>query len=155
MDIFGGNRTIAMLGVLAALSLGTGCGNDAAPASGQPDSGAAGTSRSTVAPVQPADPATSPDASAPRPERGVFGRITAAGRPVVRAMVQPAPGPGNAAPEREVFALSTADGSYGIGLSPGAWDITISADGYQPVVLHVTVPSHGTVQANVRLDRTR
>lgn len=82
---------------------------------------------------------------------GIVGFVTAADQPVVGAMVQPAPGPGNPAPEREVFAQSAADGSYALGLLPGEWEITISADGYHPQVRRVVIPPKGTVELDISL----
>lgn len=131
--------------ILATLMVSAGCG-DSNGASSSPD-----VQNSTISPTT-APPATQTNSSAPHPAHGVVGTITSAdGQPVSGAMVQPAPGPGNDAPEREVFARSAADGTYGIDLSPGDWELTISADGYQPAVVHVTVPETGTVQANVEL----
>jgi hypothetical protein len=66
-------------------------------------------------------------------------------------MVQPTPGPGSPAPEREVFATTAADGSYGIALVPGAWDLTISANGHASAILHVIVPRNGAVSGDATL----
>lgn len=148
-------RAPLLLSLLGALSLSSGCAvpaSESAAPVGQP--GSAGATPSTVTPEPPAEPATSTDGSAPRPDQGVFGRITDAGNPVPGAMVQPAPGPGNPAPEREVFGVSAADGTYGLGLTPGAWDITIYADGYDPVVRTVNVPPQGVIQADATLRPT-
>lgn len=114
-------------------------------------SGSEGTSGSTVEPLPPVAPATDPYETVPAPDTGVYGWITDGGRSVPGAMVQPAPGPGHTAPEREVFATSAPDGSYAVGLTPGAWVITISADGYRPVELDVTVPAQAAVQADATL----
>lgn len=137
---------------LVALVTVVGCGERGAETMTEPGSSPEG--RSTIAPDPPPSGPAQQASSAPRPDQGVFGSINGAdGQPVQGAMVQPSPGPGNSAAEREVFATSAADGSYGIGLTPGVWDLTISADGYQPVVLQVTVPEGGTAEADVRLDR--
>jgi len=111
------------------------------------------TSTGTVSPEPVPSASTSPPLTTPVvTEPGIEGRVTADGSPVPGAMIQPAPGPGNPAPEREVFALSAADGTFALGLTPGLWEITISADAYQPQVLEVTVPDGETVHADVALE---
>lgn len=145
-------RPIAALAIGAVLTLG-GCASEPL-GSADPvgDTASVSVSVSTITPMLPEDATTAAEGTGTPVEDGVFGRITAAGMPVAGAMVQPAPGPGNPAPDREVFAVSAADGSYGIGLAPGVWDITIAADGYQPVVLQVSVPDAGAIEADAVLD---
>lgn len=147
--------TALVAGVLSAALGGCAAGDD--PQSPAPEdpvvvSDSAPVSSAVITPVPPPPaPATTVTGTAPQPGRGVYGRITATGAPVAGAMLQPAPGAGNPAPEREVFAVSAVDGSYGLGLSPGRWDITVYADGYAAALLHVTVPERGQVRADVVL----
>ena len=151
---------MVMVAALAAMALATGCGTNEAT-SEQPADGRSGhdsphpVSSSTIDPQQPSEPTGAGSASAQPPDQGVFGRITHRGSPLAGAMIQPDPGPGNTAPLRDSFASSAADGSYGVGLSPGKWAITISAGGFEPVTVHVTVPTDGAVEADVALTRAQ
>jgi len=146
-------RQTLTIPIVAVLVLTIGCGKgDGVETRSGGDQQAPDVS-STVTPLLPsAASPTSVPASVERPSQGVYGRVAdASGRPIASAMVQPAPGPGNPAPEREVFATTAADGSYGIALLPGAWDLAISANGHASTTLHVTVPEKGAVSGDVTL----
>jgi hypothetical protein len=151
-------RPLAGLTAAAALlSLTSACGTDN-PTSGEPvdadDGGpSGGVSSSTLDPEPTDGGAATAAAGVEPPQEGVYGVVTYDGRPVGGAMIQPDPGPENTAPERDSFATSAANGSYGLGLTPGAWDITISADGFDPVTLHVTVEPDSAVEADAALSR--
>lgn len=130
------------------------CGCGADTGGDRPAAQPSDVTRSTLPPV------SSPLSSSTEPvDPGVAtvtGRITdRAGRAVPGAMVQPDPGPGNPAPEREAFASSDERGRFGLGLSPGLWILTISADGFlaRTVKVEVTEPPPPPVQ--VRLKRAR
>lgn len=150
-------RSATVVCVLVTLGLAVACGTDQggprATDDGTPSAaGSPGEVSSGVTePQQPGDASGDAPASG-RPDQGVFGHVTDGRRPVIGAMIQPAPGPGNDAPERESFATSAEDGAYGLGLTPGVWEITISADGYQPATQQVTVPDSGVVRVDVRLE---
>ena len=88
--------------------------------------------------------------------QGLGGRITApSGRPISGALIQPRSLDNHGPPIPEIAILTDDDGWYMWPLLPGMYEISVSAEGYQPVTQQVTVKAGRVVNVNLTLERAR
>lgn len=98
-------------------------------------------------------PVTSDDRNQTRAgiTRGVVGRVTAAdGRPVWNAWIQARSLDRPSPPIPDIAVLTNTDGWYTWPLSPGTYELLVSAEGYQRATKRITVGA----SAAARLDFT-
>jgi hypothetical protein len=85
---------------------------------------------------------------------GVKGRVTAPdGSPIVNALVQPKSLDDPSTPIPEIAILTDEDGRYKWRLFPGEYEISVSAEGYQPAIKRATVKAGQAAMLDFKLER--
>jgi hypothetical protein len=79
--------------------------------------------------------------------------FTVQGTPIPGALVDPSPLDGQEWPGYESLRTTDASGRYQLPLPAGRWDVAVSADGYTPTTVRITIPTTGLVETDVTLER--
>ncbi len=86
---------------------------------------------------------------------GIVGRITdTRGRPVVGALVQPRSLDDPSPPIPEIAIVSDDNGRYTWQLSPGSYELSVSADGYRGMTKLTKVKAGQAATLDFTLERT-
>jgi hypothetical protein len=80
--------------------------------------------------------------------------ITSDGAPISGALLDPSPLDGQEWAAFDSLRTTDSAGRYQLPLGPGRWDVSVSADGYLPTTLRITVPLSGLVETDIPLRRS-